>query len=346
MLFFALGLVFSGAADLASGAIPPPPKPAYRPAPKLAPKPAPKPVAKTRLAPKPTLKPAPKPAPKPRPVVRPKPPAKPIARSARKPVLPRQSPPRMRNGIPHRSTMAKRWTRFKRTKITAGRLGSKMTSSMHRGSALIRGQRERAKFPVSISDRPYYLKGGGGKGGGDSGGHSAGPRTSKLSARWGKHADQTGRPQARSVHLKRPLTPGQQKGRLKIQGGSQHLIARSGGKTPRGTTRRQALRAQKVALGVPRSQQPSKSWTIHDPARLRGAGVRDHNPRNQGRIYEYKIPIPGGSSKKVYIIDHHRDRAHGGIGHIHQGIPKPGSLDVKPGGRYSKVGETVPYDRR
>lgn len=82
------------------------------------------------------------------------------------------------------------------------------------------------------------------------------------------------------------------------------------------------------------------------PARVKGPGVRDATPRNQGRIYEYEIPAPGGGTKKVYISDHHRDPLHGGIGHTHQGVPKPGASSVEPGGRSSEVGELVPYDRR
>ncbi len=115
---------------------------------------------------------------------------------------------------------------------------------------------------------------------------------------------------------------------------------------PRELTRKQALRAQKDALGIPRSQQPSRSWTVHDPKRVQGPGVRDSNPRNQGRIYEYEVATPGGGTKKVYISDHHRDPMHGGIGHTHTGTPKPGASSVEPGGRYMETGEIVPYGSR
>jgi RHS repeat-associated protein len=115
---------------------------------------------------------------------------------------------------------------------------------------------------------------------------------------------------------------------------------------PKGLTRNQAMAAQKNAAGVPRSQQPSRSWTVHDPTNVRGAGVRDANPRNQGRIYEYQVPQSGGGQRRVYIADHHRDDQHGGIGHVHQGVPKPGATSVEPGGRYTETGNLIPYSSR
>jgi hypothetical protein len=235
----------------------PKPAPKPKPVPKPAPKPAPRPAPKPKPPGKPTAKPAPKPASKPRPApkgapksrpkptVKPKPPAKPVAYSARRPVRPQQRPTRMRNGTPHSSTMGKRWTQAKRAKTTKGRPVPKMTSSMHRGSALVRSQSGRVRTPLSISKRPSYLKGsgsgggtssgkgggssgsgkggghsGGGKGGGGPGGHSGGPRTSKLSAQWRQYANRTGGPDARPVRLKRPLTIGQKTGKAKLQSAS------------------------------------------------------------------------------------------------------------------------------
>jgi hypothetical protein len=111
-------------------------------------------------------------------------------------------------------------------------------------------------------------------------------------------------------------------------------------------SRKAALKEQKESLGIPKSQQPSKSWTVHDPEKVKGSGIRDANPRNQGRIYEYDVPTAGGGTKKVYIADHHRDTYHGGIGHVHTGQPKPGATSVEPGGRYTEIGKLIPYGKR
>jgi hypothetical protein len=78
-----------------------------------------------------------------------------------------------------------------------------------------------------------------------------------------------------------------------------------------------------------------------------GPGPRDPNPQNQGIIYEYEIAVPMQKEpKRVYIIDHNRDPKHGGIGHIHIGIPKPGSNSVEPGCRYTGIGDPFPYFRK
>jgi RHS repeat-associated protein len=111
-------------------------------------------------------------------------------------------------------------------------------------------------------------------------------------------------------------------------------------------SRQEAFQAQKDALGIPRSQQPVRSWTIHDPARVKGAGVRSGDPRAQGRIYEYQITGPGGATQMVYIADHNHDPFHGGIGHIHQGLPKPGATSVAPGTRYTETGTLLAYGRK
>jgi RHS repeat-associated protein len=112
------------------------------------------------------------------------------------------------------------------------------------------------------------------------------------------------------------------------------------------TSRKAALRQQKAALGIPRSQQPSRTWTVHDPGNVKGPGIRDSNPRNQGRIYEYEVVKSGGSTQRVYIADHHIDPHHVGIGHVHTGVPKPGATTVEPGGRYTEIGELITYGKR
>lgn len=108
-------------------------------------------------------------------------------------------------------------------------------------------------------------------------------------------------------------------------------------------TRTQALNTAKENAGIPKSQQPTRQWTIRDPAQVKGPGVRHPDPRHQGRIYEYEIPTPGGGTRRVYIIEHDRDILHGGIGHVHVGVPKPGASSVEPGENYTGVGAPVPY---
>jgi hypothetical protein len=115
-------------------------------------------------------------------------------------------------------------------------------------------------------------------------------------------------------------------------------------------TRKQAFKDAKRKAQIPCSQQPSRQWMVHAPANLKGAGVRDSNPRHQGRIYEFEIPTGGGGVERKYIVDHHRDSLHGGIGHIHTNRPpKPGATSVAPGGRYGTPAPqipAIPYDSR
>jgi hypothetical protein len=111
-------------------------------------------------------------------------------------------------------------------------------------------------------------------------------------------------------------------------------------------TRGSALGSAKERAGVPRSQQPTRQWRIGDPKDMKGPGVRDPNVRNQGIIYEYEIPKAEGGTEKVYIIDHTKDALHGGIGHVHTGKPPGQAKCIQPGGRYTEVGEPIPYGKR
>ena len=134
---------------------------------------------------------------------------------------------------------------------------------------------------------------------------------------------------------------------LGVAGESSSALAKrtnvGGGSSSAPTSRSGALDEAKDRLGVPRSQQLTRQWRIGDPADVQGSGVRDPNPRNQGIIYEYEIPKSGGGTQKVYVIDHPNDPLHGGTGHVHTGIPKPGASSVEPGGRYTEIGEPIPY---
>jgi hypothetical protein len=68
--------------------------------------------------------------------------------------------------------------------------------------------------------------------------------------------------------------------------------------------------------------------------------VRNSNPRNQGRIYEFEIVL-GYGIKRIYIADHKYDPLKGP--HFDIGVPKPGADVVNPGGRYTKVGGPILY---
>jgi RHS repeat-associated protein len=104
-----------------------------------------------------------------------------------------------------------------------------------------------------------------------------------------------------------------------------------------------AHRQAKERLGIPASQQPTRSWTIHDPARVRGPGTRHPDVRHQGKISEYEVIGEGGSKRYVYVVDHNHDPFHGGMGHVHTAQPPPGVDRLSPGMRYNEIGEPIPY---
>jgi len=111
-------------------------------------------------------------------------------------------------------------------------------------------------------------------------------------------------------------------------------------------SRSEAMASARERLGIPSSQQPERVWSIFDPSRLRGPGIRHPDRRHWGRIYEFRIHEPGGTESFVYIIDHHADPFHGGIGHFHTGHYPHAPRRLPPGGRYSSTGAPIPYDTR
>ena len=87
--------------------------------------------------------------------------------------------------------------------------------------------------------------------------------------------------------------------------------------------RRQALNKAKERAGVPKSQQPSRQWSVGDDLNRRGYNnyVYDTEPSHQGRYYEYDTP----NGKRV-VVEHTKDENQGF--HTHAGEPKGNSNDM------------------
>jgi RHS repeat-associated protein len=101
--------------------------------------------------------------------------------------------------------------------------------------------------------------------------------------------------------------------------------------------RKEAFNAAKDRAGVPRSQQPSRQWTVgDDPAQRHRVGnyVYDPNPGSHGRYYQYETP----NGTRV-VVEHTRD-PNAPNPHFHAGQPKVGEFNVKMmGQRYQQIGE-------
>jgi RHS repeat-associated protein len=113
---------------------------------------------------------------------------------------------------------------------------------------------------------------------------------------------------------------------------------------PEPTSRGEAWFKARQLLGkMARAQQPVRAWAIHDPKRLKGPGLRHPNVRHQGRVYEYEVDGPRGTRRFVYIVDHSRDPAHGGRGHLHLAVAGAGTHRLEPGQNYMETGVPLPY---
>ncbi|NEA99760.1 putative T7SS-secreted protein [Streptomyces sp. SID13726] len=101
--------------------------------------------------------------------------------------------------------------------------------------------------------------------------------------------------------------------------------------------RKEAFNAAKDRAGVPRSQQPSRQWTVgDDPAQRHRVSnyVYDPNPGSHGRYYQYETP----SGSRV-VVEHTRD-PNAPNPHFHAGQPKSGEFKVNMmGQRYQQVGD-------
>jgi RHS repeat-associated protein len=109
-------------------------------------------------------------------------------------------------------------------------------------------------------------------------------------------------------------------------------------------SRRSAWKQMRERLKLGKTQQPVRSWTIHDPSRIRGPGIRHPDVRHQGRIHEFERIADNGKKEYVYIVDHNHDPFHGGRGHMHSAAPKPTATRVEPGDRYMETGSWIAYD--
>ena len=105
-------------------------------------------------------------------------------------------------------------------------------------------------------------------------------------------------------------------------------------------TRKQALREARRRAGVPRSQSPSRQWTVGDDPSRKGSKnyllSRDKAKANHGRYYEFDTP----NGKRV-VADHTSD-VRRSTKHTHAGQPKddPTRSDVDfMEEKYSQIGE-------
>ena len=112
--------------------------------------------------------------------------------------------------------------------------------------------------------------------------------------------------------------------------------------------RKQALNLAKDRAGIPRSQQPSRQWTVGDDITKKGADYKNYqysnNPTHHGRYYEYDTP----QGKKV-IVEHTNDIEKGLPNHAGE-VPKdtnPLTYDFKnPDNRYSPIGKDTDHHIR
>ena len=115
-----------------------------------------------------------------------------------------------------------------------------------------------------------------------------------------------------------------------------------------------AFNAAKDRAGIPTSQVPTRQWTVRGqhsefPG---GAGVRDSNSRNHGRVYEFEVAGPNGKREYKYMVVHDQDTEHGGSGHVHFARSKNNkqkdvgedyafSERLNPGERYENMDKTL-----
>ncbi|MGQ0778305.1 MAG: DUF6531 domain-containing protein, partial [Pseudonocardiales bacterium] len=98
--------------------------------------------------------------------------------------------------------------------------------------------------------------------------------------------------------------------------------------------RTEAFNAARDRAGIPRSQQPSKQWTVgDDPSQqYRSNYVYDSSPGAHGRYYQYETP------NGPRVIAEHTSDPNAKSPHFHAGQPKDPAVRDMQGERYQQVG--------
>ncbi|MFJ2403372.1 DUF6531 domain-containing protein [Streptomyces xanthochromogenes] len=119
-----------------------------------------------------------------------------------------------------------------------------------------------------------------------------------------------------------------------------HVMADPLGLAPCNQTlsnRTEAFNAARDRAGIPRSQQPTRQWTVGDDPKQQyrvSNYVYDQNPGAHGIYYQYETP------QGTRVIVNHTNDPNAPNPHFHAGQPKVGSFDVDMmGQRYQQVGE-------
>ncbi|MDT0387484.1 DUF6531 domain-containing protein [Streptomyces dubilierae] len=102
-------------------------------------------------------------------------------------------------------------------------------------------------------------------------------------------------------------------------------------------TRQEAFNAAKDRAGVPRSQPPTRQWTVGDDPAMRHRTsnyVYDESPGSHGRYYQYETP------EGTRVVVNHTNDPNAPHPHFHAGQPKGGGRNVDMmGQRYQQVGD-------
>jgi RHS repeat-associated protein len=103
------------------------------------------------------------------------------------------------------------------------------------------------------------------------------------------------------------------------------------------SNRTEAFNAARDRAGIPRSQQPTRQWTVGDDPKQQyrvSNYVYDESPGAHGIYYQYETP------QGTRVIVNHTNDPNAPNPHFHAGQPKVGSFDVDMmGQRYQQVGE-------
>ena len=98
--------------------------------------------------------------------------------------------------------------------------------------------------------------------------------------------------------------------------------------------RTEAFNAARDRAGIPRSQQPTRQWTVGDDVTRRGQANYhyDPNPGAHGRYYQYETP------QGTRVVANHTADPNAPSPHFHAGQPKPDGRNVDmQGQRYGQV---------